>query len=132
VLGVGGSVRGVEVRGVELPSWSGAKAAKAANVNWNAAHAELLANVGGDVEFAERVIRQVVGEYVRSSDSLNNRYPMIEPRSFRARYIQEAAAEKRRASVALKAQPVTVAQPAQPDERIPVTRLFAPAFINAD
>lgn len=117
-----------DARGVQPPSFSSPKAAKSAQVNWNAAHSELLANAGGDVDFAERVIRRVVGEYTASADSLNNRYPMIEPRSFRARYIQEVAAEKQRARAAMKAQQQQQPTAQQEDERIPVTRLAIPAF----
>lgn len=77
-----------EGRGCSLPEWKTDKQKKANSTNWNKAVDRLMQECDGDLDLAERIIREDVKSYLMGEK--DPRYPMVEPRSFESRWIARA------------------------------------------
>lgn len=77
-----------EARGCSLPEWKTDKQKKANSTNWNKAVDRLMQECDGDLDLAERIIREDVKSYLMGEK--DPRYPMVEPRSFESRWVARA------------------------------------------
>lgn len=77
-----------EARGCAAPEWKTDKQARANQTNWRSPLKELLSACDGNVETAEFIIEQDVSDYLR--DDVDPNFPMIEPRSFKRRWLAKA------------------------------------------